>query len=66
MNISNFVGPKSICQCGHTGDGENSEHGPTVAQGHGRCNVPGCLCAHFRWKAYTLAFDKFIQSERKK
>jgi hypothetical protein len=51
------VNPKSICTCGHTGDGGNSEHEDSAAiaelQGHGKCKVPGCTCQHFQWKEWT-------------
>ena len=52
------VNPKSICTCGHTGDGGNSEHddaalGSLGAPGHGKCKVPGCTCQHFQWKEWT-------------
>lgn len=49
-----FVGPKSLCACGHTGDGENSDHaGDEVLSGKGTCLVPGCACVRFTWKQFT-------------
>jgi hypothetical protein len=46
--------PKSLCQCGHEGDGPHSAHGGTI--GHGACSVIGCACAKFSWRSYTPAF----------
>ena len=48
--------PRSICICGHTGDGANSEHydhlpvDPDVAGGLGSCKVKDCPCQHFIYK----------------
>jgi len=46
--------PKSICTCGHTGDGPNSQHADRYGLGHGACKVEGCNCKQFTW-------DKFIE-----
>jgi hypothetical protein len=48
--------PQSVCTCGHVGDGANSQHKATVAEGHGACMVRECKCKRFTWKRYmTLA-----------
>ena len=41
---------KSICRCGHTGDGPNSEHDARYAEGHGPCLR--CDCPQFTWARY--------------
>lgn len=41
--------PKSMCGCGHTGDGPNGDHKPRFAEGHGACTVAGCTCRQFTW-----------------
>jgi len=60
----NFKGPKSRCTCGHTGDGAHSEHAATVADGHGRCLVPGCACAKFSWYAYLPQFEAALRGAK--
>lgn len=40
---------KSICLCGHTGDGPGSQHANTLAEGHGPCMVNKCTCLKFTW-----------------
>jgi hypothetical protein len=47
--------PKSVCVCGHTGDGKESRHAPTDlgTPGHGKCDEPGCSCEKFRWSEWT-------------
>ncbi len=51
-----WSGPKSVCSCGHTGDGAGSEHlntyGPDLSPGHGPCLVPGCECRKFTWEDF--------------
>ena len=41
---------KSRCTCGHTGDGENSDHKDLVIPGHGCCKL--CGCPRFRWGGF--------------
>ena len=53
-----WAGPKSLCTCGHLGDGKDSDHGGIL--GHGRCNVPGCSCAKFTWARFTNVFQEAI------
>jgi hypothetical protein len=40
----------SICLCGHTGDGKDSDHAGLI--GHGACCVPDCICRKFTWKRF--------------
>jgi len=49
--------PKSLCTCGHEGDGGGSPHEAFAGEaGHGKCKVPGCPCEHFVWTGWTRAF----------
>ncbi len=60
-----FVGPKSLCQCGHTGDGENSDHAnEQVSGGSGACLVPGCVCGRFTWKQFTKKYETFLERSK--
>ena len=45
--------PKSVCTCGHTGDGPNSQHADSISHGHGRCTVEGCDCEQFTWARFV-------------
>ena len=52
-------GPKSFCFCGHTGDGENSQHADEICMGFrefgsGKCLVKGCDCTRFTWKGWIM------------
>lgn len=49
--------PLSVCVCGHTGDGGNSQHLGTLAQGHGPCRVEGCKCRRFTWTKWLPEFE---------
>jgi hypothetical protein len=61
--------PKSLCGCGHTGDGPNSQHDVTEfgVDGHGPCAVPDCTCLKFSWARWTpeyrAAMD-FLKAQR--
>ena len=44
------MGPKSLCGCGHTGDGPHSEHAARFAEGHGPCKR--CACKQFTWESW--------------
>lgn len=59
-----FVGPKSICTCGHTGDGENSEHHilNDMILGEGHCDVPNCPCERFTWARFTKKYQNFLNT----
>ena len=60
-----FVGPKSLCTCGHTGDGEGSDHGNEYGNfGSGACKVTGCTCARFTWKGWLKKFERFMESQK--
>ncbi len=48
------VGPRSLCTCGHTGDGPGSQHTDTLTPGHGRCTVRGCACRQFSWSCFMF------------
>ncbi len=48
--------PKSICRCGHPGDGPNSDHAARFAEGHGACRVTGCACPQFTWLRWTTDY----------
>ncbi len=57
--------PKSICGCGHTGDGPNSMHADLVQRGHGHCigNRKGrkCQCERFTWDHWTARFAAILK-----
>lgn len=54
--ICNHVGGKSVCVCGHGGDGLPSTHLGCI--GHGPCAVPGCGCMKFKWKSWTPRYKE--------
>lgn len=59
-----FVGPRSLCMCGHTGDGIDSEHSTLIGStedGTGDCLVNGCDCVRFTWKQFTKKFENFLE-----
>jgi len=67
MIVLNYPKAKSLCECGHTGDGPGSDHGETwfaLADGHGPCQVPGCACSQFTWVGWTLPFSRFLQAHQ--
>ena len=49
---------KSICTCGHTGDGTGSEHRSLAeaGDGHGACRHGDCGCTQFSWRRWTVTF----------
>lgn len=51
MKIIEAKEPKSLCFCGHLGDGPNSSHAGPI--GHGVCTVIGCRCQKFIWAKFT-------------
>ncbi len=59
-----FVGPKSLCACGHTGDGEGSQHADRFQVGQGRCTMIGCDCEQFTWKQLTKKFEHFLERSK--
>lgn len=44
---------RSVCVCGHTGDGTDSEHETIAAPGHGKCTQ--CACDKFTWLGFMPA-----------
>lgn len=51
--------PKSICTCGHTGDGAQSQH--TGFGGHGACIFDGgACCGQFSWARWTPEYVRFM------
>lgn len=60
-------GGRSVCVCGHLGDGNNSEHEGCSVQlgkdqfrpgGHGACKVEGCDCEKFQWARWKDEIKK--------
>lgn len=52
--------PKSLCTCGHTGDGPGSQHQqhPRLLEaGHGRCRMALCDCKVFTFKEHLPAYQ---------
>lgn len=60
MSASKVLVPKSFCQCGHTGDGPNSEHDDTVQAGHGACKASDCDCPKFSWARFTDLYRRIV------
>jgi len=63
MNKKEFIRPKSICKCGHSGDGRKSAHmpldGPLIIAGQGSCTK--CDCVKFTWKKFTDKYLRYIK-----
>jgi hypothetical protein len=55
-----WPGPRSFCECGHTGDGPNSQHADSVhgARGHGKCLYRDCPCGKFTWDRFIRPYAK--------
>ena len=53
-------GPRSICRCGHSGDGEHSHH--EGSQGLGKCTARGCGCDQFLWDHFVAALEDQLLS----
>jgi hypothetical protein len=51
--------PKSICVCGHTGDGAQSQHAGFGGQG-GCVFDGGACCDKFTWKRWTREYQQFM------
>lgn len=66
-----FRGARSLCVCGHTGDGEESQHdascrdavGIVGDDGSGRCTIHGCACFRFTWKSWTPEYRAYLQEQ---
>ena len=52
--LAALPGARAICECGHTGDGPQSQHTASEAgtPGHGRCTH--CDCQKFRWAKWLI------------
>lgn len=59
-----YDGPKSVCVCGATGDGPNSEHmaSDTGVPGHG--GRPASGCKKFRWADWTPEYKEVLDELR--
>ena len=55
-----YYGPKSICSCGHTGDGIITQHHDSISPGHAECKVKDCLCAQFTWVMWEPEYKKMM------
>lgn len=65
--MKHWKGPRALCRCGHTGDGQGSEHrtlgdervtGAPVAllEGKGACAVEDCNCSRFTWVRFVNGY----------
>ena len=55
----NYRIAKSMCSCGHPGDGEKeSVHGGVI--GHGACAV--CNCARFTWAGFYASYEHALKA----
>lgn len=59
MSILEYIGPRSVCKCGHLGDGPDSLHGGSI--GHRACIAAGCDCKVFTWMCFTKEFESFLR-----
>jgi hypothetical protein len=62
-------GGRSVCTCGHLGDGPNSQHLDTMAEGHGPCKVKGCKCntrGKFTWNGWKPELVKLSEDIKAK
>ena len=66
----NYQYPKSMCYCGHEGDGPDSDH--LGFNGHGACAimVPNdqggfrpCDCQQFTWKEWLPEFSEYLKPD---
>jgi len=57
--------PRSLCTCGHTGDGLRSDHVDLdlFDLGLGRCRAPGCPCNRFCWHSYLKPYQKYLATK---
>lgn len=62
--IDTIGSPKSVCMCGHDGDGPGSPHGGII--GHGPCYASGCACKKFTWKAYNANGNALLAAHSRK
>ena len=57
---------KSLCFCGHTGDGIGSDHRDRWQPGHGGCMVKGCDCKQFTWSCFLPSFQRLLDKLNRK
>ena len=57
-----WKGPRSVCRCGHLGDGEGSQH--AGAGGDGKCLADGCGCERFLWDRFVPELEPRLLSLR--
>lgn len=58
--------PKSICVCGHSGDGPSSAHADSYyAPGHAYCLYGKCKCSQFTWDHFTPEFESYLNEADK-
>lgn len=56
--------PRSLCVCGHPGDGPFSSHDDSrFTAGHGACVFPGCKCEQFTWARFLPWFEEKLRRE---
>jgi len=62
--VSSFKGPRSLCICGHLGDGPGIHAGPL---GHGHClhgeGKKVCRCPKFTWASWSPELSKKLEEE---
>ncbi len=63
-----YKGPRSMCTCGHAGDGSGVDKADTFNAhsgviGHGACTVSGCACVKFTWAASLPAYTKALDTD---
>lgn len=60
--IYSALQPKSICTCGHDGDGARSAH--CGFGGHGSCNYDGgSCCGQFTWSRWHPDYVVYMKSK---
>lgn len=59
-----YMAPKSVCTCSHTGDGVNSDHKDTMQPGHGACKEATCSCMRFTWARHTDVFAQALKNAK--
>jgi len=60
-NVCHWDGPKSICSCGHPGDGSNSSHAGSI--GHGECLLcPSGRCQRFTWGGFYDSYKNALEA----
>lgn len=60
-----YVGPKSVCSCGHPGDGAgmSKDYQTSLHEGlfgHGECMVNDCKCQKFQFKSFLPQFEAVV------